>query len=200
MCLWHSTACSRLIATFARGISVYNSNTSDWLVLTPYSSARPARTCKVRCKSMEASSGTDGDAREDASKSIADASVTDDAAENPVIAARKATDDQGKCPSHALQGSAGLESARKVDGCHLMHVYMPAVWLVCSLLRSTDEERLQRMAGAVRTLLECMVGPEDVEREGLRATPMRMAKALLYFTKGYKQSLEVSHEEQANRR
>jgi GTP cyclohydrolase I len=72
-----------------------------------------------------------------------------------------------------------------------MHALLTLVWSVCAPVRSTDEARLQRMAGAVRTLLECMVGAEDVEREGLRATPMRMAKALLYFTKGYKQSLEV---------
>ena len=76
-----------------------------------------------------------------------------------------------------------------------MHVFATAVRPACSLVWSADEERLQRMAGAVRTLLECMVGPDDVEREGLRATPMRMAKALLYFTKGYKQSLEVSGQE-----
>lgn len=53
-----------------------------------------------------------------------------------------------------------------------------------------DQERLARMSGAVRTLLECMVGADEVDREGLKNTPMRMAKALLYFTKGYKETLE----------
>lgn len=43
--------------------------------------------------------------------------------------------------------------------------------------------RLEKMCGAVRTLLEC-VG-EDPYREGLLATPERYAKALLFFTQGY---------------
>jgi len=48
-------------------------------------------------------------------------------------------------------------------------------------------ERLERMKGAVRTLLEC-VG-EDPDREGLLATPERYAKAMLFFTKGYQQNV-----------
>ncbi|KAL2255986.1 hypothetical protein VTK26DRAFT_2386 [Humicola hyalothermophila] len=49
------------------------------------------------------------------------------------------------------------------------------------------EARLDRMKGAVRTLLEC-VG-EDPDREGLLATPERYAKAMLYFTKGYQENV-----------
>ncbi|KAK1750511.1 hypothetical protein QBC47DRAFT_309614 [Echria macrotheca] len=49
------------------------------------------------------------------------------------------------------------------------------------------EERLERMKGAVRTLLEC-VG-EDPDREGLLATPERYAKAMLFFTKGYQENV-----------
>ncbi|KAL5355312.1 hypothetical protein BJX96DRAFT_141086 [Aspergillus floccosus] len=49
------------------------------------------------------------------------------------------------------------------------------------------EERIQKLAGAVRTILEC-VG-EDPEREGLRETPERYAKAMLYFTKGYEENV-----------
>ncbi|KAB5531327.1 hypothetical protein GE09DRAFT_1146726 [Coniochaeta sp. 2T2.1] len=49
------------------------------------------------------------------------------------------------------------------------------------------EARLERMAGAVRTLLEC-VG-EDPDREGILATPERYAKAMLFFTKGYQQNV-----------
>lgn len=49
------------------------------------------------------------------------------------------------------------------------------------------EERMARMKGAVRTLLEC-VG-EDPDREGLLATPERYAKAMLFFTKGYQENV-----------
>ncbi|KAL2148437.1 hypothetical protein VTH82DRAFT_2357 [Thermothelomyces myriococcoides] len=57
-------------------------------------------------------------------------------------------------------------------------------------LEEDDEQkqaRLERMKGAVRTLLEC-VG-EDPDREGLLATPDRYAKAMLYFTKGYQENV-----------
>lgn len=48
-------------------------------------------------------------------------------------------------------------------------------------------ERMEKMCGAVRTLLEC-VG-EDPDREGIANTPERYAKAMLYFTKGYQQNV-----------
>lgn len=57
-------------------------------------------------------------------------------------------------------------------------------------MESTPEEneaRVKKLAGAVRTILEC-VG-EDPEREGLRETPERYAKAMLYFTKGYEENV-----------
>ncbi|KAF4120719.1 GTP cyclohydrolase IA [Geosmithia morbida] len=50
------------------------------------------------------------------------------------------------------------------------------------------KERLEKMSGAVRTLLEC--AGEDADREGLLATPERYAKALLFFTKGYQDNIE----------
>jgi GTP cyclohydrolase I len=49
-----------------------------------------------------------------------------------------------------------------------------------------DEDRLIRMAQAVKILIECM--GEDTDREGLESTPMRAAKALQFFTKGYMQT------------
>lgn len=49
------------------------------------------------------------------------------------------------------------------------------------------EERLDKLSGAIRTILECI--GEDPEREGLRETPMRYAKAMLYFTKGYEENV-----------
>ncbi|OQE24825.1 hypothetical protein PENFLA_c009G07534 [Penicillium flavigenum] len=49
------------------------------------------------------------------------------------------------------------------------------------------EQRLEKMSGAIRTILECI--GEDPEREGLRETPLRYAKAMLYFTKGYEENV-----------
>lgn len=54
----------------------------------------------------------------------------------------------------------------------------------------TEEEkaaRLEKLSGAVRTVLECL--GEDPDREGLLSTPERYAKALLFFTKGYEENL-----------
>ncbi|KAI9807073.1 MAG: hypothetical protein M1825_005790 [Sarcosagium campestre] len=49
-------------------------------------------------------------------------------------------------------------------------------------------ERLTKLSGAVRTILECI--GEDPEREGLRGTPERYAKAMLFFTKGYEENVK----------
>ena len=49
------------------------------------------------------------------------------------------------------------------------------------------EERLQKLEGAITTILECI--GEDPEREGLRGTPERYAKAMLFFTKGYEENV-----------
>ncbi|KAI0205208.1 GTP cyclohydrolase I [Astrocystis sublimbata] len=58
------------------------------------------------------------------------------------------------------------------------------------LEESTEQAaaRLEKLRGAVRTILEC-VG-EDPDREGVLDTPTRYAKAMLFFTKGYQQSLK----------
>ncbi|KAJ0127358.1 Uncharacterized protein HZ326_29538 [Fusarium oxysporum f. sp. albedinis] len=48
--------------------------------------------------------------------------------------------------------------------------------------------RLEKMQGAVRTLLECI--GEDPGRDGLLDTPSRYAKALLFLTKGYHINVE----------
>jgi len=52
-------------------------------------------------------------------------------------------------------------------------------------------EREQRLAGAVRTILECL--GEDPDREGLRKTPERYAKALMWMTRGYEERLKGNH-------
>lgn len=57
-------------------------------------------------------------------------------------------------------------------------------------LEQTPEEaqaRIDKLAGAVRTIFECI--GEDPDREGLLQTPERYAKALLYFTKGYEENV-----------
>lgn len=46
---------------------------------------------------------------------------------------------------------------------------------------------MTKLMSAVRTVLEC-VG-EDPHREGLRNTPERYAKAMLFFTEGYEENL-----------
>ncbi|KAF9187579.1 GTP cyclohydrolase 1 [Haplosporangium sp. Z 767] len=47
--------------------------------------------------------------------------------------------------------------------------------------------RIDKIAGAVRTILECI--GEDPDREGLLKTPERYAKALMFFSKGYEESV-----------
>ena len=53
----------------------------------------------------------------------------------------------------------------------------------------TDNHRTQRLASAFTTILECL--GEDTHREGLLKTPLRAAKAMMYFTKGYNENLET---------
>ena len=56
------------------------------------------------------------------------------------------------------------------------------------LAHRDSTESLEAMAGSVRTILDA-VG-EDPEREGLEKTPMRVAKALKFFTSGYSMNLQ----------
>lgn len=61
-----------------------------------------------------------------------------------------------------------------------------------SRLRERDhpdeaQARLEKLSGAVRTILECI--GEDPDREGLHGTPERYAKAMMFFTKGYEENL-----------
>lgn len=49
------------------------------------------------------------------------------------------------------------------------------------------QARLDKLSGAVRTILECI--GEDPDREGLHGTPERYAKAMMFFTKGYEENL-----------
>lgn len=56
-----------------------------------------------------------------------------------------------------------------------------------SLTPSQQAENSKRLAGAVKTILECL--GEDPERAGLKETPERYAKALLWMTRGYEEKL-----------
>lgn len=49
------------------------------------------------------------------------------------------------------------------------------------------QERVQKLSGAIRTILECI--GEDPDRQGLAETPERYAKAMMFFTKGYEENL-----------
>ncbi|KAK9722289.1 GTP cyclohydrolase 1 [Basidiobolus ranarum] len=49
------------------------------------------------------------------------------------------------------------------------------------------EARIQKIAGAVKTILDCI--GEDTDREGLIKTPERYAKALMFFSQGYEQNI-----------
>jgi GTP cyclohydrolase I len=53
---------------------------------------------------------------------------------------------------------------------------------------SSREDFIPEMARSYRLLLQSL--GEDTERQGLLKTPERAAKAMLFFTKGYDQSLE----------
>ena len=58
-------------------------------------------------------------------------------------------------------------------------------------LTASEEDKLvrqKRLSNAVREILECL--GEDPDREGLKGTPDRYAQAMLYFTKGYEESMK----------
>jgi GTP cyclohydrolase I len=51
-----------------------------------------------------------------------------------------------------------------------------------------QESVLKHIADSYRTIIECL--GEDPQREGLLKTPMRAAKAMAFFTKGYETCIE----------
>ncbi|CAG8229299.1 unnamed protein product [Penicillium salamii] len=51
-----------------------------------------------------------------------------------------------------------------------------------------EKSQTQRLTAAVRTIIECI--GEDLDREGLRDTPERYAKAMLHFTSGYEENTQ----------
>ncbi|CAB5351648.1 unnamed protein product [Rhizophagus irregularis] len=66
----------------------------------------------------------------------------------------------------------------------------PSIGTKQRLNETTEQkyERTNKLAEAVKTILECI--GEDPEREGLQKTPHRYAQALMFFSKGYEESIE----------
>ena len=54
--------------------------------------------------------------------------------------------------------------------------------------KSSAEEVVGQMEKAFETIINCLGDPKP-QRDGLRKTPMRAARALCYFTKGYEEDL-----------
>ena len=54
--------------------------------------------------------------------------------------------------------------------------------------RDVADKTLSTMASAFSTLISNL--GEDPEREGLRKTPIRAARALCYFTRGYEETVQ----------
>ncbi|CAG8778522.1 34183_t:CDS:2, partial [Racocetra persica] len=50
------------------------------------------------------------------------------------------------------------------------------------------DERTKKLSEAIKTIIECI--GEDPKRQGLLRTPDRYAQALLFFSKGYEESIE----------
>lgn len=88
--------------------------------------------------------------------------------------------------SHSTNGEPRIRLSNAIDFDGLS---WPATGTKQRLLDTEEESaaRLATMSGAVRTILECL--GEDPDREGLKDTPDRYAKAMLYFTKGYTEDL-----------
>lgn len=58
--------------------------------------------------------------------------------------------------------------------------------------RQTAEATVQKMAAAFDTIIQC-IGDPNPDREGLQRTPLRAARALCFFTKGYEEDIESKH-------
>lgn len=54
--------------------------------------------------------------------------------------------------------------------------------------KSNAEEVVTKMEKAFETIIDCLCDPRP-QRDGLKKTPMRAARALCYFTKGYEEDL-----------
>jgi hypothetical protein len=94
-----------------------------------------------------------------------------------------------------FDGSAG-ESSRRLRDCDVQSddthsreecQLPPASTSASGAFETGNLAKEERLASAVRTILECI--GEDPNREGLLRTPTRYAQALLWMTRGYEESL-----------
>lgn len=112
----------------------------------------------------------------------------------PYLPAEKSTMPTTTTTTTQSPGATGVKPDPHVDGGHV-HVSSKPSRGVLSRLGETSEQadaRLAKISAAVRVILEC-VG-EDADREGLAATPERCARAMLFLTEGYQQSVpDVVH-------
>ncbi|CAH0044632.1 unnamed protein product [Clonostachys solani] len=101
----------------------------------------------------------------------------------------KLDEPEGKRPKRQRKKQDDRDSRAASPAIDFDGLSRPSVGTRARLEESPEEkaDRLERMKGAVRTLLEC-VG-ENPDREGLLATPHRYANALLDFTVGYQQNV-----------
>lgn len=88
--------------------------------------------------------------------------------------------------SNQAQGSKGKELA--LPKCHCVKGNENCSYHESRKGLPTREELIPEMARSYRSLLAAL--GENPDREGLLKTPERAAKAMMFFTKGYDQSLE----------
>lgn len=104
------------------------------------------------------------------------------------VAARDARDEAPPTPMATERSTSPFTSNQTLD---FEGLSWPSIGTLDRLReRDSPEEaqaRLDKLSGAVRTILECI--GEDPEREGLHGTPERYAKAMMFFTKGYEENL-----------
>ncbi|CAG8619376.1 8571_t:CDS:2 [Paraglomus brasilianum] len=95
------------------------------------------------------------------------------------------SEDTGLISSTSLTFSERTDAFVGMDG-----LIWPSVGAKQRLNDTEDQkrERIKKLSEAVKTIFECI--GEDPNREGLLRTPERYAKALMFFSKGYEESLE----------
>jgi len=100
--------------------------------------------------------------------------------ENGVVAVPKfANDEDDLKHAHKENGHTHAQSNGNGNGNHKATL--------------NKEEKLQTISVAAKEIIEAL--GENPDREGLLKTPMRMAQAMLYFTKGYQSDIvEITNE------